>query len=118
MPLPTPYQMTSPDTAASTSESATLIHSTSLARALRLCRVSATLTMMRLPSGKKNGANDAPVLGGARNAVGYSEQAAAVTLDAALTVRDAEGGREYQLSDAPNATPAQVRVRQGWLKGS
>ena len=35
-----------------------------------------------------------------------------------LTIREAEGGKEYELSDAPNATPAQMRVREGWLKGS
>ena len=35
-----------------------------------------------------------------------------------LTVREGEGGREYELSDTPTATAQQVRVREGWLKGS
>jgi predicted metalloprotease with PDZ domain len=35
-----------------------------------------------------------------------------------LTVRDMDDGRAYEVSEIPDATPEQLRVREGWLTGN
>jgi hypothetical protein len=55
-----------------------------------------------------NAVNDAPVLGGAGNTVSYTENAAGVVVDAALTVADA---------DSANLTGAAVSIGTGRVTG-
>ncbi len=52
--------------------------------------------------------NTAPVLGGAGNTVGYTEQASPVAIDTALTVAD---------SDSANLTGATVSIASGFVAG-